>query len=91
MKLIILKIIGQPHDELLTTTDSRYNHYKANEDRNGLKDGLISRIILEKRLVSNITKLLLQSNRLMQYSRTCTEILEDTQDWPKQKLFREKK
>ena len=36
-----LKILGQPHDEVLRMTDSRYKNYKANEDRISLKDGLL--------------------------------------------------
>ena len=28
-----MKILGPPPDEMLITTDSRYKHYKANEDR----------------------------------------------------------
>ena len=32
LKNIKFKIPGQPHDEVLMTTDSRYKHYKANED-----------------------------------------------------------
>ena len=37
------KILGQPHDEVLMMTDSRYKNYKANEDRKILKDGLLFR------------------------------------------------
>ena len=33
LKNMKLKIIGQPHDEVLMMTDSRYKNYKANEDR----------------------------------------------------------
>ena len=36
-----LTILGQPHDEVLMMTDSRYKNYKANEDRIILKDGLL--------------------------------------------------
>ena len=36
-----LKILGQPFDEVLVITDSRYKNYKANEDRIILKDGLL--------------------------------------------------
>ena len=32
-KGIELKILGQPRDEVLMMTDSRYKNYKANEDR----------------------------------------------------------
>ena len=40
LKNMKLKILGQPHDELLMLTDSRYKNYKANQDRIILKDGL---------------------------------------------------
>ena len=36
-------ILGQPHDEVLMMTDSRYKNYKANEDRIIPKDGLLFR------------------------------------------------
>ena len=38
-----LKILGQPYDEVLIMTDSRYKNYKANEDRIILKPGLLFR------------------------------------------------
>ena len=38
-----LKILGQPHDEVLMMTESRYKTYKANEDRIIPKDGLLFR------------------------------------------------
>ena len=43
LKNMKLKILGQPHDEVLMMTDSRYENYKANEDRIILKDGLLFR------------------------------------------------
>ena len=43
LKNMKLKILGQPHDEVLLMTDSRYKNYKANEDRIILKDGLLFR------------------------------------------------
>ena len=39
-KNLKLKLLGQPHDEVLLRTDRRFKHYKANEDRNILKNGL---------------------------------------------------
>ena len=36
-------MIGQPYDEVIIMTDSRYKHYKANEDRVILNDGLLFR------------------------------------------------
>ena len=38
-----LKILGQPHEEALMTTHSRYKHYQANEDRIFPKDGPLFR------------------------------------------------
>ena len=43
LKNLKLKILGQPHDDVLLLTDRRYKHYKANEDRIILKDGLLFR------------------------------------------------
>ena len=43
LKNLKLKKLGQPHDDGLLTTDSRFKHYKANEDRIILKDGLLFR------------------------------------------------
>ena len=43
LKNMKLKILGQPHDEVLMMTDSRYKNCKANEDRIILKDGLLFR------------------------------------------------
>ena len=43
LKNLKLKILGQPHDNVLLTTDRQFKHYKANEDRTILKDGLLFR------------------------------------------------
>ena len=43
LKNLKLKIFGQPHDNVLLTTDKRFKHYKANDDRIILKDGLLLR------------------------------------------------
>ena len=43
LKNMKLKSLGQPYDEVLIMTDSRYKNYKANEDRIILKDGLLYR------------------------------------------------
>ena len=41
LKNLKLKRLGQPHDDVLLSTDRRFKHYKANEDRIILKDGLL--------------------------------------------------
>ena len=38
-----LKILGEPHDEVLMMTHSRYKHYKSDEDQKFLRDGLLHR------------------------------------------------
>ena len=43
LKNLKLKILGQPYDDVLLTTDRRFTHYKANEDRIILKNGLLLR------------------------------------------------
>ena len=43
LKNLKLKILGQPYDDVLLTTNRRFTHYKANEDRIFLKDGLLLR------------------------------------------------
>ena len=43
LKNMKLKILGQPYDEVLIMTNSRYKNYKANEDRIIPKDGLLFR------------------------------------------------
>ena len=43
LKNLKLKIRGQPHDDVLVTKDRRFKHYKVNEDRIILKDGLLFR------------------------------------------------
>ena len=43
LKNMKLKILGQPYDEVLMTTDLRHKNYKTNEDRILLKDNLLFR------------------------------------------------
>ena len=48
LKNLKLKILGQSHDDVLLATDRRFRHYKANEDRIILKDGLLFRKYYEE-------------------------------------------
>ena len=43
LKNLKLKILGQPYDDVLLTTDRRFTHYKANEDCIILNVGLLLR------------------------------------------------
>ena len=69
LKNLKLKILGQPHDDVLLRMDRRYKHYKANEDRIILKDGLLFRkyygetgsvkyyqILIPKQLVNEVLR-----------------------------------
>ena len=69
MKNLKLKILGQPNDDVQLTTDRRFKHYKANEDRIILKDGLLFRkyygetgsvkyyqILIPKQLVNEVLR-----------------------------------
>ena len=69
LKNLKLKILGQPHDDVLLTRDRRFKHYKANEDRIILKDGLLFRkyygetgsvkyyqILIPKQLVNEVLR-----------------------------------
>ena len=69
LKNLKLEILGQPHDDVLLTTDSRFKHYKANEDRIILRDGLLFRryygetgsiknyqILLPKQIVNEVLR-----------------------------------
>ena len=69
LKNMKLKIIGQPLDEVLIITESRYKNYKANQDRIFLKDGLLFRkyfgetgsrkyyqLLIPKRLVKEVLR-----------------------------------
>ena len=51
LKNIKLKIHAQPHDDVLLTTDRQFRHYKANEDRIILKDGLLFRKYNQKTVI----------------------------------------
>ena len=84
LKNMELKNLGQPHDEVLMVTDSRYKSYKANGDLIILKDGLLFRIFLEKLVVSNTTNFSSQGNWLTEFCATYMEDLENTQEFLKQ-------
>ena len=43
LKNLKLKIFGQPHDDVLLTTDKRFKHYKSKKDHIILKDRLLFR------------------------------------------------
>ena len=83
LKNMKLKFLGQPYDEVLIMTDSRYKNYKANEDRSILKDGLLFRNYFGEQVVSNTTKFSSQSNQLLKFWAACMKNLENTQELPK--------
>ena len=69
LKNIKLKILGQPSDDVLLSTDRRFKHYKVKEDRIILKDGFLFRknyretgsvkfyrILIQKQLVNEVLR-----------------------------------
>ena len=69
LKNLKLKILGQPHDDVLLTANRRFKHYKANEEHIILKDGLLLRkyygdtgsvkyyqILIPKQLVNEVLR-----------------------------------
>ena len=69
LKILELKILGQPHDDVLLARNKRFKHYKANEDRIILEDGLLFRkdnretgsvkyyqFLIPKRLVNEVLR-----------------------------------
>ena len=77
IKIMKLKILGQPHRDLLITTDSRFKHYMVKEDHIIPKDGPLFRTYCgETGTVNNYQILILKP---MKYSGDCTENLENWQ------------
>ena len=62
LKIMKLKILGQPYDEVLIVTDSRYKNYKANEDRIILEDGLLYRKYFGETASAKYYQILIPSN-----------------------------
>ena len=62
LKNLKLKILGQPHDEVLLTKDKRFEHYKATEDRIIFKMDCYSEITTEELTASNTTDFSFQNN-----------------------------
>ena len=71
LKNLKLKILGQPHNDVLLATDRRFKHFKANEDRIIFKDGLLFQkyygetgsvkyyqIFIPKQLVNEVLRIL---------------------------------
>ena len=69
LKKLRVKTLGQPHDNVLLSTDRQFKHHKANEDRIIHKDGLLFRkyygeagsvryyqILIPKQLVNEVLR-----------------------------------
>ena len=86
LKNMKLKTLGQPYDEVLIMTDSRYKNYKANEDRIFLKDGLLFRKYFGETGSVNYYQILSSSNYLKKFYAACMENLASTQEFLEQYL-----
>ena len=78
------KILGQPHDEVLMMTDSRYKSYKANEDRINLKDGLLFRKYFGETGSVKYYQFLIPKQLVNEVRAACMENLANTQEFLKQ-------
>ena len=90
LKNLKLKILGQPHDDVLLATDRRFKHYKANEDRIILKDGLLFRKYYGETGSVTYYQFLIPNSLLMKYSGISTENLVNILESPRRKLHTEK-
>ena len=55
LKNLKLRILGQPHDEVLLTTNRRYKLHKANEDRMFFRNAFCSASTTKKLVTSTVT------------------------------------
>ena len=62
LKILNFKMLGQPHDDVLLTTDRRFKHYKANGIELSSKMDSYSRNTTEKLVASNTNKISYQSS-----------------------------
>ena len=84
LKNLELKILRQPHDDVLLTTDRRFKHYKANEDRIILKAGLLFRKYYGETDSVKYYQIPYRSSLLMKYSGVSTENWGNILELPKQ-------
>ena len=70
LKNMSMKILGQPYDEVLIMTDSRYKNYKANEDRIILKDGLLFRKYFGETGSVNYNQILIPKQLVKEFLRS---------------------
>ena len=84
LKNMKLKTLGQPHDEVLMMTDSRYKNYKANEDRIIHKDGLLFRKYFGETGSVEYYQILVLKQLANEVLRSLHGNLANTQEFPKQ-------
>ena len=84
LKNMKLKIFGQPYDEVLMITDSRYKNYKTNEDRITLKDGLLFRKYFGETGSVKYYQILIPKQLAKEFYAACMENLASTQEFIKQ-------
>ena len=84
LKIMKLKILGQPYDEVLIMTDSRYKNYKANEDRIILKDGLLFSKYFGETGSVKYYQIFIPKQLLKKSNAACKENLASIQEFLKQ-------
>ena len=90
LKNLQLKILGQPHDEVLLMTDPRHNLYKANEDRIILKGDLLLRKIFGENCSVKYYQILIPKQLANEVLWCLHEEFHKNHDIPKQKLLSRK-
>ena len=83
LKKLKLKILGQPYEDVIMTIVSRFTHYKANEDRIILKDGLLLRKYYGDTGSVKHYQILIPKQLISEVLRVSTEILESILALPK--------
>ena len=85
-----LKILGQPHDDVLLSTDRGYKHYKQMRIALSSRMDSYSGNTTEKLVASNTTKFSYRSSLLKKYSRISTENLVEILELTRRLLHTEK-
>ena len=82
LKTLELKILDQPHEDLLITTNSQITHYEADEDASFSKMHYYSWSTMETLAVSNVTKASYKNSFWAKCNGTYTENLVDIPESP---------
>ena len=83
LKNLKLKVLGQPHDDVLLTTANRFKHYKQTRIALSSKMDSYSGNTPENLVASNTTKFSYRSSLVLKYSGISTEKMVNILELPK--------